>query len=213
MGSSHRERRFASAALILAATLFAGGVSTPAYALSSGISQMYGMTSMSPPTAQQMIVCYGFGCRLRWVLAFTPGDRARLSAILAAGRGSAEAERKAVARAVIWFDRRVGPAIGTSKRVANADVRALDDNHNFDCWDTTRNTTSLLLVLQSWGLLKYHTVSDPIYRGNMLVGQLPHNTAVLKDKKTGREWVFDMWTVGYGKSPDVMTVEKWYSEK
>jgi len=38
--------------------------------------------------------------------------------------------------------------IGTNKRVAKADFRYFDDKHNFDCWDTTRNTTSLLLVLQ-----------------------------------------------------------------
>ena len=55
--------------------------------------------------------------------------------------------------------------IGTNKRAAKADFRYFDDKHNFDCWDTIRNTTSLLLVLQQWGLLKYHVVGDPHYRG------------------------------------------------
>jgi hypothetical protein len=213
MGNGQRRRCLFTATLLSVCALSVGTMTIPASALSSAINQMYAMTSMSPPSAQQMIVCYGFGCRLRWILVFSPRDRAALTNIVAAGRGSAEAERKAVANAVVWLDRRVGPIIGTAKRVAYADVRAMDDNHNFDCWDTTRNATSLLLVLQSWGLLKHHTVADPIYRGNVFVGQLPHNTAVLTDKKTGRAWVFDMWTVGYAKSPDVMPVEKWYSEK
>jgi hypothetical protein len=69
---------------------------------------------------------------------------------------------------VIWFDRRMGPAIGTNERVNKADIRALDDKHNFDCWDTTRNTTRLLLCCRSGGLLKYHVVGDPHYRGNAL---------------------------------------------
>ena len=87
-------------------------------------------------------------------------------------------------KAVVWFDRRMGPVIGTNKRVAKADFRYFDDKHNYDCWDTTRNTTSLLLVLQEWGLLKYHTVGDPHYRGNALVLQTPHNTAVLVERAT-----------------------------
>jgi hypothetical protein len=113
---------------------------------------------------------------------------------------------------VIWFDRRMGPILGTNKRVAKADFRAGDDAHNFDCWDTTRNITSLLLVLQDWGLLKYHAVGDPHYRGNALVLQTPHNTAVLLEKATHVEWVVDLWTRGYAQAPDVMTVDRWVKE-
>jgi len=117
-----------------------------------------------------------------------------------------------VQKAVIWFDRRMGPVIGTDKRVAKADFRYFDDKHNFDCWDTTRNTTSLLLVLQEWGLFKYHVVGNPHYRGNALVLQTPHNTAVLVEKATKVEWVVDLWPRGYAQPPDVMTVEKWVTE-
>ena len=46
-------------------------------------------------------------------------------------------------------------------RVARADFRYFDAAHNYDCWDTTRNTTSLLLVLQDWKLLRHHVVADP----------------------------------------------------
>ena len=173
---------------------------------------LYSTVSIYPPSAASMTVCYGFVCRRREILAFTPGDRSTLTRILAAGRASAAAERAAVQQAVIWFDRRMGPILGTNKRVANADVRAMDDKHNYDCWDTTRNTTSLLLVMQNWGLFKYHVVGDPHYRGNVLVLQTPHNTAVLVERATKVEWVVDMWPRGYAEAPDVMTVEKWVTE-
>ena len=173
---------------------------------------LYTTVSIYPPSASAMTVCYGFVCRRREILAFTPGDRSTLTRILASGRASAAAERAAVQQAVIWFDRRMGPIIGTNKRVASADVRALDDKHNFDCWDTTRNTTSLLLVLQEWGLFKFHTVGDPHYRGNPLALQLPHNTAVLVERATKVEWVVDMWPRGYAQAPDVMTLAKWVKE-
>lgn len=192
--------------------LIAGPLPAGAVELSAPIAALYTTVSIYPPSAKSMTVCYGFVCRRREILDFTPGDRNALTQILAAGHASAAAERAAVQKAVIWFDRRMGPMIGTNKRVAKADIRALDDKHNFDCWDTTRNTTSLLLVLQQWGLLKYHVVGDPHYRGNALVLQTPHNTAVLVDRATRIEWVVDMWPRGYLQPPDVMTVEKWVKE-
>jgi hypothetical protein len=198
----------------LLADLILGCALSPAYSLELSAPQaaLYSTVSIFPPSAQRMTVCYGFVCRRREMLDFTPGDRSALTQILAAGHTSAAAERAAVQKAVIWFDRRMGPVIGTSQRVAKADIRALDDKHNYDCWDTTRNTTSLLLVLQQWGLLKYHVVGDPHYRGNALVLQTPHNTAVLVERATKVEWVVDMWPRGYAQSPDVMTVEKWVTE-
>ena len=180
--------------------------------MSSGIAQLYTSVSIYPPSATSMTVCYGFVCRRREILDFTAADRKALTQIMTAGRASAATERAAVQKAVIWFDRRMGPILGTDKRVAKADFRYFDDKHNYDCWDTTRNTTSLLLVLQEWGLLKHHVVGDPRYRGNTLVLQTPHNTAVLVDRATKVEWVVDLWPRGYLQPPDVMTVQKWVTE-
>jgi hypothetical protein len=180
--------------------------------LSAAQAQLYSSVSIYPPSASAMTVCYGFVCRRREILNFSAGDRAALTQIMGSGRASAAAERAAAQRAVIWFDRRMGPVIGTNKRVANADVRALDDKHNYDCWDTTRNVTSLLLVMQQWGLFKFHVVGDPHYRGNPLAMQLPHNTAVLVDRASKVEWVVDMWPRGYGQPPDVMTLAQWLKE-
>ena len=190
------------------------GANVPADAaqLSAPVAQLYTSVSINPPSASAMTVCYGFVCRRRETLAFGAADRSALTRILAAGRGSAAAERAAVQNAVVWLDRRLGPILGTNKRVARADFRARDDQHNFDCWDTTRNTTSLLLVLQDWNLLKHHTVGDPHYRGNVLALQTPHNTAVLVERTTRVEWVVDLWPRGYSEKPDVMPVQKWVRE-
>ncbi len=199
---------FAAAAMLLAALAGRAGAAE----LSPGIAQLYTSVSIYPPSAKSMTVCYGFVCRRREPLDFTSADRGALTRILAAGRPSAAAERRAVQKAVVWFDRRMGPVLGTDKRVARADFRAGDDSHNFDCWDTTRNVTSLLLVLQDWGLFKYHTVGNPRYRGNTLALQTPHNTAVLVERATHAEWVVDMWPRGYAELPDVMLLDRWIKE-
>ncbi len=188
------------------------GAPAGALELSREVAALYSTVSIYPPSAKSMTVCYGFVCRRREILDFTPGDRAALSQIMNAGHASAAAERAAAQKAVVWLDRRMGPIIGTNKRVAKADFRYFDDKHNYDCWDTTRNTTSLLLVLQEWQLFKFHVVGDPRYRGNTLVLQTPHNTAVLVDRASKIEWVVDLWPRGYLQPPDVMTVQKWVTE-
>ncbi|MBR1121237.1 hypothetical protein JQ628_06900 [Bradyrhizobium lablabi] len=214
-----REKRpkhatFARATLASLVALFAAVIAVPcsAQALRPKVEYLYSSVSIYPPSATSMTVCYGFVCRRRYILDFTPADKAALTQILKAGQASAAAERAALQKAVIWFDRRMGPILGTDKRVAKADFRYFDDKHNYDCWDITRNTTSLLLVLNMWGLLKFHDIGDPHYRGNALVLQTPHNTSVLVDRATKVEWVLDLWPRGYLQPPDVMTVAQWVTE-
>jgi hypothetical protein len=199
-------------AAAVAALLLHGASPAAAVELSAPVAALYSSVSIFPPSANSMTVCYGFVCRRREMLDFTPADRSALTRIMAAGQASAANERAAVQKAVVWFDRRMGPVLGTDKRVARADFRYFDDKHNYDCWDTTRNTTSLLLVLQEWGLLKHHVVGEPRYRGNPLVLQTPHNTAVMVERANKTEWVVDLWPRGYLQPPDVMTVEKWVKE-
>jgi hypothetical protein len=209
-GGRTRNNLVAVLGIFLAALL--GTPAARAVEMSAAVANLYSSVSIYPPSATSMTVCYGFVCRRREILDFTAGDRSAITQIMAAGRASAAAERAAVQKVVVWFDRRMGPILGTNKRVAKADFRYFDDKHNYDCWDTTRNTTSLLLVLQAWGLLKHHTIGDPKYRGNTLVLQTPHNTAVLVDRATRVEWVVDLWPRGYLQPPDVMTVQKWVTE-
>jgi hypothetical protein len=199
------------AVLLTSLSLLAPAAASAAQ-MSRAVEDLYSSVSIFPPSATRMTVCYGFVCRRRHILDFTSADRAALTQIMAAGKSSAAAERAALQKAVVWFDKRMAPILGTDKRVARADFRFRDDAHNYDCWDVTRNTTSLLLVLNEWGLIKHHAIGDPRYRGNALVLQTPHNTAVLVDKATKQEWVLDLWTRAYAQSPDVMTVEKWLTE-
>jgi hypothetical protein len=206
-----RARRHAKAAALAAILCLQLAVPTAAAELSSSQAQLYSSVSIYPPSATSMTVCYSFVCRRREMLDFTASDRAALTRIMASGRANAAAERAAVQRAVIWFDHRMGPIIGTDKRVAKADFRANDDKHNFDCWDTTRNTTSLMLVLQAWNLFRFHDVGDPHYRGFQFA-QTPHNTAVLVERATKVEWAVDLWPRGYMQPPDVMTISQWVTE-
>jgi len=205
-------RRIYLAGVLLLSLLLGTGPAA-AIKLLPAVEQLYSSVEMEPPSATHMTVCYGFVCRLRLTLVFTGAERTTITNMMSKGRASAADERKAIQQVFVWFDHRVGREVGTNKRIANADVRSFDANHNFDCWDTTRNAASLLLVLQEWGTMRHHRVSDPRYRVNLLVGQLPHNTAVIKETAPGgTSWVVDMWPTAFGQVPDVMTLEKWLEE-
>ena len=185
-----------------------GGIASAATA-TNVVDAAYGGLSVTPPTPSMVYVCHGFGCKYRDEVDLTAGDRAKLTQILAAGRASPAAERKAVAAAGAWFDRRVGPVAGTQNHVARAGAKYMYDIHQFDCIDTSRNTTSLLLVLDQLKLLRHHDVDAPEARGYFIDGRPPHATAVLVEKATGTKWSIDSWTVGYGQALEVMPLERW----
>jgi hypothetical protein len=77
----------------------------------------------------------------------------------------------------------------------------------FDCIDTMVNTNSLLLVLAQLKLLRHHTIAAPVSR--FLWNEGPHNTAVIKDRKTNELWTVDPWTHKGSEVPDIWPLAKW----
>ena len=195
-------------------TIFMGVLGALGASLSSTsaltIDEAYASVSLSRPTTRLVIVCHDFGCAQRTPIGLGAGDLATLSSLLAPGRASAEAERRAIAAAGAWFDRRVGPAAGTTHRIARANGLGEQNKlGQMDCIDTSRNSTSLLLILEQLHLLKHHKVEGPEARGFLLDGLGPHATAVLTDIHTGKQWAVDSWTHKYGEKPDVIPLDVW----
>jgi hypothetical protein len=69
---------------------------------------------------------------------------------LAAGHTSAAAERKAVAAAGAWFDKRVGPVAGTANHVARAVERATGKKWSIDSWIVGYGQTLEVMPLERW---------------------------------------------------------------
>jgi len=198
--------------LLAFCAVFAANIANSAAATKPGvIDAAYGEFPVEPPTPSVVFICHGFGCKYRAEWDLTTTDRAKLAQFLAAGRASPEAERKAVAAAGAWFDKRVGPVAGTENHVARAGAKYMYDVHQFDCIDSSRNTTSLLLLLDQLNLLRHHDVDVPEARGFFLDGRPPHATAVLVEKASGTKWSVDSWTVGYGEALEVMPLARWKS--
>lgn len=174
------------------------------------IAAAFAPYTVAAPNPDRVMVCHGFGCRLRTDVELTGADRAQLARIMAQGKASPAAERRAVAVAGAWFDRRVAGAAGTHGHVARAGASYMFDNDGqFDCIDSSRNMTTLLLLLDDLHLLRYHHPDIPVARGYIIDFRLPHATAVLTDNTTGQSWAVDSWTRAYGQSPEIMSLSRW----
>ncbi len=180
-----------------------------AIAADEAFAEIYAELSLRMPTPTLVVVCHAFGCSNQAHIILSPGDRARLSTLLAAGKASPANERRALAGAVQWFERRIGPVAGTTGRVARAGAAESHDPGQMDCIDLSANNTSLLLLLTQLKLLYHHRPELPVSRGFLVDGRLPHTTAVIGELKGGQRWAVDNWTRKYGELPEIMPLDEW----
>src|SRR5215471_5142186 len=194
--------------MVLVALLMARG---PAVGdeVDTAVMAMLREWSLASPSPSRVVICHGFGCAFRTEIGLTRGDQSQMALIMAAGSASAQAERAAIGRTEAWFERRIAPLTGTAKRVARAGplVGGARDPAQFDCIDTTNNTNSLLLILYQLKLLRHHTIAAPASR--FLITEGPHNTAVIRDRKTSELWTVDPWTHKGSEVPDIFPLAKW----
>lgn len=182
------------------------GVAT---ARDQAIDAFFAKYSVPVPTRQEVLVCHGFGCKYRTRVALTDRDIRALSRIVAKGRASAAAEVRAIAEAVAWFERRIGPIAGTAQRTPRAGPSRSGIRGEADCIDETINTTSVLVLLTDLQLLRHHRVAEPEARGFLLDGRYPHATAVIENAHTGARVAIDPWTRRNGERPETMPIEQW----
>jgi len=185
--------------------------SASAATVDAAVVRRYEEMSLPAPTLSSVVVCHGFGCRFRTQVGVSAADHAKLTQLLATGRANREAERKAVAQAVAWFERRVAPEAGTGAARAYATGPLDAQPSQFDCIDASTNTTTTLVLLEELGLLRFHRLVAPVSRNLFLGLGVIHTTAVLVELQGGREWAIDSWVRNNGQPPDVLPLKTWYA--
>ena len=83
------------------------------------------------------------------------------------------------------------------------------DASQLDCIDESRNTTTLLKLIEERGWLSHHKVGKPKIRGFLLDLRYPHNTATVIEKQSGEAWAIDSWTTANAEFPDIMPLKVW----
>jgi hypothetical protein len=171
-----------------------------------------GFAAEMGPAGAVVAFCHGYSCSIKTPVRLTPKDMAALKAMVAKGRASPAAERKALGSAEQWFEKRAAQFAGTAGDRPKGDFAGAFDPTQLDCIDESTNTTTFLKLIEARGWLVHHTVSRTRARGFLLDGRYPHNTAVVKEKGTGVEWAIDSWIPANGEYPDIKPLSQWLRE-
>lgn len=110
-------------------------------------------------------------------------------------------------RAIAYFEQRSTQKIGI-KDEPKSDITQSGRMGQMDCIDESTNSRTVLLYLQSRGLLKHHSVLGNVSRGFFADGRYPHSTAVVQEKG-GQKWAVDSWYEPAGGEPDIMPLSEW----
>ncbi len=201
----------AAFALLAVANLLAGCT----YYKSGPPDIHYSEFKAKPPRENTVTICSAYGCQTTAQFTFSVVDLAQIVAVMRRIRrgryGSPHQERRAVAHAIAWMERRTKHINGIWSDRKSIDLAGSGDPTQMDCVDEATNTTSYLLVLQRHGLLRHHKVIRPFAKGALILGKWPHYGAMLRAKRTRQIWVVDSSFYNTGSRPIVMKLERWYN--
>jgi hypothetical protein len=155
-------------------------------------------------------VCHAYGCKAQTKFTFTETDITELRALMErVPRSDTPAEeRRALAYAIAWMERRVAPTVGTASDRTSIDFRGSGDPTQLDCVDEATNTTSYLLVLDRHSLIKHHAVDRPLAKDSLT--RWTHWAAVIREKESGARFAIDSGTGPNGENPTMQAAASFY---
>ncbi len=163
-----------------------------------------------PPRGDTVTVCHAYGCKEQTPFTFSQQDIAEISALMARTRrnDSPAEERRAMAYAIGWMERRVAPTVGTATDRPSMDFIGSGNSSQQDCVDEATNTTSYLMVLDRHGLLKHHIVERPFAKDS--INRWTHWAALIEEKGTGARYAIDSSSGPNGDNPTVQAEASFY---
>ncbi|MDP2829080.1 MAG: hypothetical protein Q8O37_10805 [Sulfuricellaceae bacterium] len=155
--------------------------------------------------ADDLPVCFNYGCTETAVIQFQPDQLARIQ-LLFKHAENAEDERHSLAMAtgvMQMMAARQSP-IGNDKGGNYAD----DGVHGrMDCIDHSRNTTGFMKLLEEHGWLKFHHVDSPVKRTPLIVNE--HWAAQITEQASGQAYTVDSWFFDPGHPAAVFALSEW----
>jgi hypothetical protein len=133
----------------------------------------------------------------------------RVTAFLLPAAHSAAEERHAIARSIAMMESLVGSKTGTGLD-KGGNLAGFGQPGQMDCIDESTNATTYLRMLETEGLLRFHTVVDRSTRFGLFVG-MPHTTAVIRETGTRRRYAVDSWFFDNGQPPAIVELSEWKS--
>lgn len=162
------------------------------------------------PTAapDNFIHCHGYGCGQKTRIGFNEFEWKSIRTIFSNPAHDAQMERQKIAKAVALMEQYAGKLVGVENDLPKAPI-IRQSHKELDCIDETINTTKYLIFLEKDNLLLFHQVDRPVYKGMLLNGVYPHNSATIKEKNTGKIYVVDSYIFKNGDQPNIRPLDSW----
>lgn len=162
------------------------------------------------PRPGDFSICHGNTCAKRARIRLSESDWDQVRALLREPAPDAGTERVKIAAAVALLESMVGLMTGTDADLGKDD--GMGRPGQLDCIDESVNTTVYLTMLQTDGLLRFHSVGGQATRGPFtgLLAQWPHSTSVLRDTQSGVEYAVDSWFLANGEPPYIVPMSDWW---
>jgi hypothetical protein len=160
------------------------------------------------PSPSLFYVCHGYSCRYQVEVQLSQSEWQAITAVFDGTATTATIERERIGQAIALFEQQVGNIAGLSKDLPRSPAMKVPYGQQ-DCIDETVNTTTYLRIFQAAKLMRWHKLSDPARRGNLVDRRWPHNTATIIELSSGQRFAIDSWPRSNGESPDIITLNQW----
>lgn len=159
------------------------------------------------PKRNRIKICHGHGCKYASDFRITDSIIAELRELFE-GVSSPSMERDALKKSVAFLERESGKVVGTQHDKPSLSFIAGGRFGQMDCVDEALNSTSYLVILNRLGLIKFHDIKAPVWKGGFF--KWTHYAALIEDKETRIRWAIDSGVRENGKEPLIIEYERWY---
>lgn len=160
------------------------------------------------PKRQRFSLCFNHSCKDTAILGLSEKQWAEIRKIFTPEPRSAEAERRAIAKAIGRLEILVAPRIKSQNDKGRNFQGSFAEGNQLDCIDESTNSTTYLNLMQQDGLLKFHRLRPTSTRGWLIMG-MPHTTAVIRELDSGADYAVDSWFHDNGVPPEVLPLNQW----
>ena len=157
-------------------------------------------------------ICFQYGCKQIQNVSLSREDWDSLIARWDSNNIDAASERILIAEYIAQLELIIGRITNTRFDVGGSFSRYFTlkeiKSEQMDCIDESTNTLTYLRMLEGQNKLKWHSIEGLISRGGLLAGY-PHTAVLIKDKKSGENFVVDSWFYDNGRPPVILAKKRW----
>ncbi len=170
--------------------------------------QYFASKKVPEPTLERFPHCHGYGCQIIDSVKLSDSDWEDIEKFFLIKPKDAEQERKILENVIGFFEQKVGGLTGTAEDERGTFINV--GRYQIDCVDESVNTSVYVLLLKEKGLVKFHDVEPPMIRLPIVGGGgWVHQTAVIRDIRTGDKFALDSWFHDNGQMAHAVPLGDW----